>query len=307
MRTAFIDTLTSLMQKNNDIVTLTADMGFSVFENLEKMFPQRFLNTGITEQSSISMAAGLALSGYKVFFYAQAPFATMRCLEQIKLDAAYNNTNIKIIGAASGFCSNQLGISHFSTEDIGLIRLLPNITILTPGDPYETIWATKIAYKINGPVYIRLTKSGSKIVHTQSTQISLGKGVKIRDGERLTIFVSGNLLPLANKIIDSLLEHNINACLISMPTIKPLDKKIIITEAKRTQTIFTLEDHSIIGGLGSAVAEVLAEFGGGFNFLRLGVPDKFTNMVGSEDFLLSSNELSERKIIKNILKKLQHK
>lgn len=307
MRSSFLKTLTSLMRKDNSVLVLTADMGYGVFEELEKEFPKRFLNTGITEQSTVSMAAGLALSGYKVFFYAQAPFATMRCFEQIRLDAAYNHTNIKIIGTSSGFSSNQLGTSHFSVEDIGLMRLLPNLTIFTPGDPYEAEWATKMAYKTNGPVYLRLSKNDSAVVHKQTISIPMGKGIKICNGNQLTIFVSGNLLPMAQGIVSSLNKLNIQACLISMPTIKPLDKEIIVNEAKRTKTIFTLEDHSIIGGLGSAVAEVLAELGEKVNFLRLGVPDKFTDIVGSEEYLLASNGLSEKKIVKSILNKLLEK
>src|SRR5258708_5409423 len=155
MRTAFIQRLISLMHEHEDIITLTVDMGFSVFEDIQKQFPKRFINTGVTEQSSMSIAAGFALSGYKVFFYAQAPFATMRCFEQIRLDIAYNNLNVTIVGAASGFSSNQLGVSHFALEDVALMRLLPGMTIFTPGDPIESEWATIKAYEINGPVYIR--------------------------------------------------------------------------------------------------------------------------------------------------------
>lgn len=307
MRTAFLNTLVDLMRANKDIITLTADMGFSVFEDVEKEFPERFLNTGVTEQSTVSIATGLALCGYKVFFYAQAPFATMRCFEQIRLDVAYNYVNVKIIGTASGFSLNQLGVSHFALEDVGLMRLLPNMTIFTPGDPYEAAWVTKQAYKIDGPVYIRLTKSGSPVVHKDTPLLSIGKGIKMREGkgDSLSIFVSGSLLPMGQDIALALKKHNVYACLISMPTIKPIDKKLILEEAKRTGMIFTLEEHNIIGGLGSAVAEIIAESGIQVKFYRFGAPDKFTSITGSIQYLLEYNGLSTQQITKTILKLLK--
>src|SRR3972149_2154612 len=158
MRTAFVETLTDLMRKHRDIVTITPDMGFSVFEGIQKEFPKRFFNSGVTEQSTISLAAGLSMSGYSVFVYAQAIFMTLRCLEQVRLDVAYQKANVKIIGTAGGFWLNQLGISHFSLEDVGAMRLLPDMTILTPGDPYEAEWAIRKAYATEGPVYLRLAK-----------------------------------------------------------------------------------------------------------------------------------------------------
>lgn len=307
MRTAFLNTLVDLMRVNKDIISLTADMGFSVFEDVEREFPERFINTGVTEQSTISIATGLALCGYKIFFYAQAPFATMRCFEQIRLDVAYNHVNVKIIGAASGFSSNQLGVSHFALEDVGLMRLLPNMTIFTPGDPYEAEWATKQAYRIDGPVYIRLTKSGSPVVHKDTPLLSIGKGIKIHEGkgDNLSIFVSGSLLPMGQDVTLALSKHNIRACLISMPTIKPIDKKLILDEAKRTGIIFTLEEHNIIGGLGSAVAEIIAESEMQVKFYRFGAPDKFTSITGSVQYLLEYNGLSTQQITETILKSLK--
>src|SRR3989338_9865230 len=160
MKKAYIDTLTALMRSHNDIITITADMGFSVYENLQKEFPTRFYNTGVTEQAAIGFSTGLALSGYTVFFYAQAAFATMRCFEQVRLDVGYNNLNVKIIGTNAGVSLNQLGVSHFAIEDIGLMRLLPNMKIFSPGDPSEMEWSMDQAYKINGPAYVRFTKTG---------------------------------------------------------------------------------------------------------------------------------------------------
>lgn len=302
MRTAFLQKLIALMHEHEDVMILTADMGYSVFEDVQKQFPKRFINTGVTEQSSISIAAGLALSGYKVFFYAQAPFATMRCFEQIRLDVAYQHLNVKIIGAAAGFSSNQLGVSHFALEDVALMRLLPNMTIFTPGDPKEAAWATKSAYEINGPVYMRITKSGSPIVHKKFKGLRVGKGIKMNDGKDFSLFISGSLLPLGMEIIEYFEKTGKKGSLISMVTVKPIDKDLILKEAKRTKKIFTLEEHSIIGGLGSAVAEILSESNINVQFLRLGTPDKFTGVTGSQTYLLQYNGLSKEEIIKTIKK-----
>lgn len=306
MRTAFLQKLITLMYKHEDVVTLTADMGFSVFEDVQKQFPKRFINTGVTEQSSIGIAAGFALSGYKVFFYAQAPFATMRCFEQIRLDIAYNHLNVKIVGAASGFSLNQLGVSHFALEDVALMRLLPNMTIFTPGDPIEAAWATIKAYEINGPAYIRITKSGSPIIHKEFKRVKLGKGIKMNDGDGFSLFVSGSLLPLGKEIIEYFGKVGKKGSLISIVTIKPIDKNLILKEAKRTKKIFTLEEHSIIGGLGSTVAEILAESGINAQLLRLGAPDKFTGITGSQSYLLQYNGLSKEKIVKIMQKYIKN-
>lgn len=305
MRTAFLQTVADLMRKHEDIVTITADMGFSVFEDLQNEFPQRFMNTGVTEQSSIGIATGFALSGFKVFFYAQAPFATMRCFEQVRLDVAYNNIDVKIVGVASGFHSNQLGVSHFALEDVSLMRLLPGMTVFVPGDPIEAEWATKESYNLRGPAYIRLTKSGSTVVHKKKQSFRIGKGVVLHKGSDASIFVSGSLLPLAEKIHTLLTTQNIHASLISLPTIKPIDKNLICQEAKKTHNVFTIEEHSIIGGLGSAVAEILAEENIQTVFHRFGAQDSFTNITGTYEYLLNYNNLSERIIVGKILNLLQ--
>lgn len=301
MRNAFLNTLSNIMQENENIVVITADMGFSVFEGLQRKFPKRFFNTGVTEQSSIGVAVGLAMSDYRVFFYAQAPFATMRCMEQVRLDVAYNKVNVKIVGVAAGFSLNQLGVSHFALEDVGLMRLLPNMTIFTPGDPYEAAWATRQAYEIDGPAYIRITTGNSPLIHKDKLSIKVGRGLKIIEGKDLTILVSGSLLPLGKEIVRSLKKKKIEASLISFPTFKPIDKELILKEAKNTGRIFTLEEHSVIGGLGSSVAEILAESNINPKFFRFGAPDKFTDITGSQIFLLDYNGLSKDSIVSSIL------
>lgn len=307
MRTAFLKALTDLMRKHKNIVTLTADMGFSVFEEMQKEFPGRFMNTGITEQSSMGIAAGLALSGYTVYFYAQAQFASMRCFEQVRLDVAFHNLNVKIIGVASGFSTNQLGVSHYAIEDVALMRLLPNMTVFTPGDPYEANALTRLSYETAGPVYIRINKNGGPLVHDLNSSIVAGKGIRIKEGKSCTLFVSGSLLSVAIAVADLLLKNEIDAAVISLHTVKPLDKPLIIKEAKRTKNIFAIEDHFITGGLGSAIAEALAEASCPVNFFRFGVPDKFTKVVGSQEYLLAENGLSKEYIARIITQRMINK
>lgn len=305
MRAAFLTTLGQLMRKDEKLIIITADMGFSVFEELQKEFPDRFINTGVTEQASIGVATGLALSGFKVFFYAQAPFATMRCFEQVRLDVAYNNVDVKIIGVSAGFSSNQLGVSHFAVEDVALMRLLPGMTVFTPGDPLEAEWATRKAYECKTPCYIRLTKAGSPVVHTSFPDLEIGKAINIFPGNDCSLFVSGSLLPMAKEIRETLEKENIKMALLSVPTVKPIDKIAIRVEAKKNKYIFTLEEHSIIGGLGSAIAEVIAEENLNVKFKRFGIADKFISITGTPEFLLDYNGLSMDKIsreIKNLLK-----
>lgn len=304
MRTAFLQKLTSLMNEDEKLIVITADMGFSVFEEMQVKFPKRFINTGVTEQASISIATGIALSGYKVFFYAQAPFATMRCFEQVRLDVAYNHIDLKIVGVASGFASNQLGVSHFALEDVALMRVLPGMTIFTPGDPIEADWATSKAYELLTPCYIRLTKAGSRVIHEKPLTTKVGEMISLDRGDAGSLFVSGNLLPLAYDIKEELKKKNIHLSLISVPTVKPLDTKYIKSEARNTKHIFTLEEHSIIGGLGSAVAEVIAEEHLDVTFKRFGAPDRFTSVTGSPAFLLEYNGISVDKISAEIEKLL---
>lgn len=301
MRTSFVLSLRHIMKKHKDVIALTADMGYSVFEDLQKEFPGRFLNTGVTEQSTVGIAAGLALSGYKVFVYAQAAFITMRCFEQVRLDVCYNNVNVKLVGTAAGFSLNQLGVSHFALEDVALMRNLPNMTVFTPGDPLEARWATEQAYSLNGPAYIRLTKAGCPSVHTAVPNIRVGEAIEVRKGDDVSLLVSGSLLPVAVEVALRLKQKKIHADVYSFPTVKPIDKKTILGLAKKGKHLFTLEDHSVIGGLGTAVAEILAESGNPVPLKRFGVHDTFTGVTGSIEYLQGINGLSPAAITHTII------
>lgn len=304
MREAFARTLTNIAQRDKNLWLLTGDLGFSVWENFIEKFPKQYLNMGVSEQNMIGTACGLALSGKTVFVYSIIPFITLRPLEQVRNDICMQNANVKLIGIGSGFSYGQLGPTHHSIEDICVMRSLPNITIACPGDPWEAQEATKAIYKLKGPAYLRLGKKGEPRLHVKGVKFTLGRGIVVRDGADLTVVACGSMLETAIEVADRLNAKNIGATVISMHTIKPLDKNLILETAKRTGAIFTLEEHSMIGGLGSAVSEVIAESGISLKFQSFGVRDKFTKIAGTQRYLRGINGLSPDEITKSILKKI---
>jgi len=308
MKQAFIETITGLMRKDKNLITVTADMGFSVYEDLQVEFPDRFINTGVTEQASIGFATGLALSGHTVFFYAQAAFATMRCFEQVRLDLGYNFANVKIVGVNAGFGLNQLGVSHFAQEDVGLMRLIPKMTIFSPATSREMKWAVNRAYSVPGPAYIRY----SKLDATERTAgiggpLRIGEPRSIISGSDAVLFASGGILDYAYQVVLKLQKKGVNLHLYSFPTIKPISTKSVREILSKTKQAFVLEEHNVIGGLGSAISEIVAENDLPVAVTRLGVHDVFTGVTGSIPFLLDRNHLSPQRIFSAILKKLSSK
>lgn len=305
MRTAFVKRLEEIAKGDADLMLLTGDLGFSVFEDFMQKFPKQYLNMGVSEQNMIGVAAGMALSGKTVFAYSIIPFITLRCLEQVRNDVCMQNANVKLIGVGSGFSYGQLGPTHHSIEDIAVMRVLPNMTVVCPGDPWEVEEATRAIYKIRGPAYLRIGKKGEPHLLGKETKFTLGRGIVMRNGDDLTVIACGNMLETALTVAEGLDSKDISVRVISMHTIKPLDKGLIVESAKKTKAIFTLEEHSVIGGLGSAVSEVLAESGFLKKFHRFGVLDKFTKMAGEQNYLQEVNGLSTEKIIKKIVKILK--
>lgn len=306
MKQTFIDTLTSLMEKNDDIIVVTADMGFSVFENIQNRFPKRFFNTGITEQASTSFAAGLALFGYKVYLYAQAPFITMRCFEQVRLDIAYDFLDVKLIGSNAGFSLNQYGVSHFGLEDIALMKTLPGMTIFTPADSVEMSNVIYESHKIKGPVYVRMTKTGNTTVHKNNV-IDVTKPLLVSSGKDGLLLVSGGLLERATFIVQNLKKRGINIELYSCPLIKPINEKFIISLISKFKYIFTLEEHSIIGGFGSTIANVLTDNNIQVKLVKFALPDKYLHISGSIDHLLNKSGLSINTITHKIREIIRRK
>lgn len=283
MRKTFINTLIDLARKDKDIVLITPDMGFSVLEPFFEEFPERSFNAGIAEQNAITMAAGMALAGKKPYVYTIIPFLIERTFEQIKLDVAYMNANVKLIGIGAGFTYGASGATHHAIEDISLMRSLPNMTVCCPGDNNEAEQIVRQSILNNKPMYIRIGRHNRGIFNNE--KLETGKASVIEKGEDIAIISTSNMLPDAYDYCKKLKKEGRKPYLISMHTIKPLDKEVIIELVDKGVEIQTMEEHSIIGGLGSAVAEVIAESGKGIKFKRIGVPDKFSHYIGSQKFI----------------------
>ncbi|PUA39895.1 1-deoxy-D-xylulose-5-phosphate synthase [Paenibacillus elgii] len=285
MRKTFISTLMNKARDDERIFVITPDLGFSVLEKFSEEFPNRFLNVGIAEQNAVGVAAGLALSGKIVYVYSIIPFVTMRCFEQVRVDAAYINTNIRLVGVGAGLSYGPAGATHHSIEDIAIMRSLPNMTVCCPGDPVEVRNIVEQSFEHQGPMYIRLAKNGEPIIHPEDRKIAIGQAVKVIDGQDLAILTTSNTLELAVKWVEMLRQQGRQCMLVSFPTIKPLDQEMLKSVISLNIPVFTLEEHSVIGGLGSAVSEFIAESGKAVKFKRIALPDKFSHYVGSQQYI----------------------
>ncbi len=292
MRTTFIETLTDLAASDPRVTLVTGDLGFGVVQDFAERFPKQFVNAGVAEQNMTGLATGMALSGRIVFTYSIANFPTLRPLEQIRNDACYHNANVVVVAVGGGLSYGAFGMTHHATEDIAILRSLPQITVVAPGDPTETTAATKKLAEGIGPVYLRLGRAGEPVVHTGPIDWQLGKALETRSGTDATIISTGAMLATAVAAADQLSEVGLDVRVLSMHTIKPLDTQAILAAAEQTGVVVTLEEHSILGGLGGAVAETLCEAGlPGVAFQRIGLPSEYITEVGNQDYLRSRNGL----------------
>lgn len=283
-----------------DLVVLDADLSKSTkTDTFKKKFPEKFINMGIAEGNMMSTAAGIATCGKIVFASSFAMFAAGRAFEQIRNSIGYPALNVKIGASHAGISVGEDGATHQCLEDIGIMRTIPGMVIISPADAVETRAAVEAAIKHYGPVYLRLGRLSVPVIYDQATyKFEIGKGVQVHDGKDVTIIANGLMVHealTAKKLLD---EEGISARIIDIHTIKPIDKDIIIKAAKETGAIVTAEEHNIIGGLGSAVAEVLAE-----NYpapmKRVGVEDKF-GKSGKPDVLLKEYGLSAENIVNKV-------
>lgn len=303
MRLAFTKALINSTKKSNNIHLLTGDLGFEVFEDYIKKYPDRFTNAGVSEANMVGVAAGMARLGMISICYSIAPFLTFRAFEQIRNDVCYPNLNVKIVGVGGGYGYSLNGQSHCAIEDIAVMRSLPNMTILCPGDPLEAYQATIEMLKIKGPVYLRLGKKGEPILsYDYIGKVSIGQVIEVKEGKDLVIFTTGNMLETSLEVGERLESMGINATLIQVLTIKPLDKVRIKELIKTHPKIVTIEEHNIIGGLGSAIAEINVS---SKECLRpqliLGIEDKYHNIGGSQKYLRKLDELDTDSIVERIL------
>lgn len=304
MRNAFVTTLVKLAKQDERIFVITPDLGFSVLEEFEKKFPERFLNVGIAEANAVSIASGLALSGKIVYVYSIIPFVTMRPFEQIRVDVAYMNTNVRLVGVGAGVTYGPAGATHHSIEDIAIMRALPNMTVFSPCDPYEVEKVTEESVSYQGPIYFRLAKKGEPIISDVQSNIKLGKAnyIQKKENSKIVILFTGNASDIAIDVSDELTRKDLAVDVISMHTIKPFDyetlEKIVLTK----NYIFTIEEHSIIGGLGSLVSEYIAESKRNPVFKRFALPDEYSHYVGNQFYIREKLGFNKNLILKDILK-----
>lgn len=300
MRTTFIKTLIEMAREDLRIYLVIADLGFSVVEEFQKEFPDRFINTGIAEANAVNIASGLALSGKIPFVYSIVPFITMRAFEQVRVNCAYMNTNVKLVGVGGGVAYGPAGATHHAIEDISIMRSLPNMKVIAPGDPVETRSLIKASLETSGPAYIRLSKNNEPKLISDEKEIILGNANIFQEGNDLTILSTGNFFEAAIKVSKELEKQGYSVELANFHTIKPLDKEYLFKIISLEKPIFTIEEHSIIGGLGTAVSEIIAESKYKPKFKRFGIPDEYSHFVGHQEYIRECWKLDVTTITKEI-------
>lgn len=298
MRAAFSEVLVRLAKADPNVLLLTGDHGYALFDDFRRECPAQYINAGIAEQNMVGMAAGLARAGYRPFVYGLSAFIPVRVVEQIKLDVAHDDLPVVFIGDGAGFVYSHLGTSHQSTEDIACTRSIPKLSIYSPADRFEVTACMEMAYHAKAPVYLRMGKSDRGDVHLAYPKASGGGLLEVKPGEtcELTFIATGSLVRTAMDIAH---DSYPNAAVWSVPFIKPMDSKQVLAICSEKRVVVVLEEHSVLGGLGSAIAEITSEFAP-VRILRIGVLDRFSHHCGSYDYLLTEHCLDRQSIERRI-------
>ena len=305
-REAYGETLLQLGRTNKDIVVLDADLSGSTKTSLfAKEFPERFFNMGVAEQNLMGAAAGIAASGKTVFVSTFAIFLTGRAWEQVRQSVSFPKQNVKLVSTHGGITVGPDGASHQSTEDISLMRTLANMKVVIPADAYEAKKVIEYAASFKGPIYIRCSRDKFPVLFDDNYVFELGKGKILRDGKDATIFACGIMVSASLEAASLLEGEGIDVRVVNMSSLKPIDEDLIVSSADKTGAVITAEEHSIIGGLGSAVAEILGEKRP-TPMLRIGIKDRF-GMSGSSDDLLMEYGLTANNLVNSVKKVLEKK
>ena len=294
MRAAFSDTLVRLAKTDPTVLLLTGDHGYALFDDFRRECPKQYINAGIAEQNMVGMAAGLARAGFRPFVYGLAAFIPVRVVEQIKLDVAHDQLPVIFIGDGAGFVYSHLGTSHQSTEDIACTRAIPHLAIYSPADRFEVTACMELAYHSKAPVYLRMGKSDRGDVHSAMPELKAGSLLEAKSGNcsDITFIATGSLVRTA---IDIAAANYPDATVWSAPFIKPINSKQVTAICKQSKVIVVLEEHSVLGGLGSAITEIAAEFSP-TRILRIGVNDRFSHYCGTYEYLLKEHGLDRSSI-----------
>ena len=276
MRNAFAKQITEIAQRNERVVLLSGDIGNRLFDDLKAKCPGRFFNCGVAEANMIGMAAGLAMSGLRPVCYTITPFITYRCMEQIRIDVCYHHQPVVIVGTGAGLSYASLGSTHHSCEEMGMLRLLPGLAVIAPADEVEVRGALKAALNSPHPTYIRIGKKGEPVIHKTEPDFQIGKAIAVREGKDVCLLSAGNMLPVALETADLLATQNVSAKVVSFHTIKPLDEGTLADAFASFKLVVTIEEHSVLGGLGGSVAEWLADHSPArARLIRCGTADEF--------------------------------
>ena len=301
MRNAFADELTKIGNDDPRLVMLSGDIGNKLFDKFKAAHPDRFYNCGVAEANMTGLAAGMAMSGLRPVTYTITPFVTTRCLEQIRTDVCYHEAPVTIVAVGAGLAYAGLGPTHHACEDISFLRSIPNMTVICPGDAWEVRAALRAALKQDRPVYIRMGKKGEPLVHKAIPgDFEIGKAITLTDGNDVCLLSTGNMLPEVLEAAHLLKEHDLSARVASFHTVKPLDEPYLAEAFAKFPLVATLEEHSLIGGFGSAVAEWLNDSAiKPQKFLRFGTPDAFFKWSGEQEYAreklgLSAHWIAER-------------
>ena len=307
MRDHFIKALINLIPEFPNIILITGDLGFGVLNELRNDYPNNFINAGVAEQNMTGIATGMALEGKIVFTYSIANFPTLRCLEQIRNDACYHGVNVNIVSIGGGFSYGALGISHHATEDLSIMRSLPEITVISPSSFWEVEQATRAIVENKKVCYLRIDKStGRDLEGCELEPFVLGKSRMLTDGDACTIFVTGGILEEVWDAYDELKIMGYSIRIVSVHTLKPFDSTVVLNAAEQTGGIISVEENTLDGGLGSLIAETLLD-NGVFpkKFLRIGLGPKFSSIVGSQKYLRKCYGLDSKSIVSKVLKLIQ--
>ncbi len=286
MRDAFVRALLQDMEADDRVLLITGDLGFGVLQPVWDRYPDRILNAGIAEQGMVGMAAGLASTGRTVLVYSIGNFPTLRPLEQIRNDCAYPGANVKIVCVGGGFVYGSLGMSHHATEDLAVMRALPGVTCFAPGDPAEAEAATHAVIRTKGTCYLRLGRGNEPKVHEQPvTDWYAPAPLTLRTGKQIALLSTGGILTQTAEAARMLEQRGISAEVVSFPCFKPMDRDAVRRLTERFPILLTAEEHNITGGFGSAVCEIVAELGNGCRVFRVGLKDRYTAVVGNQQYL----------------------
>ena len=302
MRDAFTRCLMREAAKDSRLVLVTGDLGFGVLRPFWETYPDQFVNAGIAEQGMTGLAAGLAQTGRTVLTYSIGNFPTLRCIEQIRNDCAYHSANVKIVCVGGGFVYGSLGMSHHATEDMAILRALPGVTVFTPGDPMEVEAIVPVMLQTPGTCYLRLGRGGEPMLHDGPIEgWRLPKALTLRQGSDVALLSAGGILTQTTGAAKLLEAQGVSAEVVSFPCLKPIDREKLIELAGRFRHIVTVEEHSIVGGFGSAVCEVIAETGANCRVHRIGMEDVYSTIVGTQQYLRGAYRMDDQAICERTL------